>query len=128
MSEPNPTFRHPSHRLVVYNFRYHSHIPRTYTTNVFHSHQKQKTGLKWASKIITQIWRLIYGKWLHHSKLKDEGEALDNHAKELILDSKITDEHEQGQDALPDLYNPYFGTPLSIIFDTSITARKIGTA
>ena len=81
MSEPNPTFRHPSHRLVVYNFRYHSHIPRTYTTNVFHSHRKGKTGLKWAGQLITQICRLIYVQWIHRSKLNHAGEALYDHAK-----------------------------------------------
>ena len=44
MSEPNSTLRVPLHRLVVYNFRYHYHIHCTYTTNVFHSHRKQKKG------------------------------------------------------------------------------------
>ena len=106
MSKHYPIFRHPSHQMVVYNFRYHSHIPHTYTTNVFYSHRKQKNGLKLASQLITQIWRLIYGQWLHSSKLKHAGEALDNHAKELILDAKITDEYERGQDALTNLYNP----------------------
>ena len=45
-------------------------------------------------------------------------ESLDVHAKELILDAEITDEHEHGQDKLTNLYKPYFGTPLSIILDT----------
>ena len=55
MSKSNSTIRHTLHRLEVYNFRYHSYIPRTYTTNVFHSHQKQKTGPKWSIQLITQI-------------------------------------------------------------------------
>ena len=50
-------------------------------------------GLKWASQLITQIWRLIYGQWTHHSKIKYAGEALDDHAKDMILDTNITDEH-----------------------------------
>ena len=81
-------------------------------------------GLKWASKLITQVWRLIYGQWIHHSKFRHAGEALDYHAKELILEDKITDKHEQRQYAQPDLYNPYFVTTLSIILDTLITKRK----
>ena len=80
--------------------------------------------LKWAGQLITQIWRLIYGQWLHHIKLKHARQALENHAKEYILDAKIKDKYKRGQDALTDLYNPYFGTPLYIILDTSITARK----
>ena len=51
-------------------------------------------GLKLASQLITQIWKLIYRQWLHHSKLNHTGEALDNHTKELILNAKILDEHK----------------------------------
>ena len=35
------------------------------------------TGLKWDSKLITQIWKLIYGQCLHHSKHKHAGEMLE---------------------------------------------------
>ena len=104
MSKLNPTFRYPLHWLVIYNFRYPSYIPIIYTTNVFNSHRKQKTGLKWASQLITQIWKLVYGKWLHHSKLKHVGKAWEDHTMELILDADITDKHGLGQDELPDLY------------------------
>ena len=86
MSEYNPTIIHSSHRLAIYNFRYHSYIPRMYTTNLFHSHWKQKTGLKWASQLITQIWKLVYGKWLHRNKINHTGEALYDQTKEIILD------------------------------------------
>ena len=92
MSKPSPTFRHPLYQLVVYNFRYHSYIPCTYTTKIFHSRRKQKMVLKWASQLITQIWRLVYEQWLHSSKLKHARESLDGHAKEIILDDDIIDE------------------------------------
>ena len=59
-------------------------------------------GLKWDSQLITKIWKLIYGQWIHCSKLKQPGEALNDNTKELILDTKITDEHGRGQDTLPD--------------------------
>ena len=85
-------------------------------------------ALKWAIQLITQIWKLINDKWIHCSKLKDAVESLDDHTKVLILDAKIIDEHERGQDTLPYHYNPYLSTPLSAILDTYITARKIGTA
>ena len=99
-----------------------------YTKKIFHSHRRQKTGLKWAYQLITQIWRLVYGQWINRSKLNHTEEAFDNHSKELILSDEIIDEHKQVQDTLPNLYNPYFGTPLSIILDTSITSIKIVTA
>ena len=98
-----------------------------YTQKTYFTHIGRKTGLTWAIQLITQICRLIYGQWHHRSKLKHALEALYNNAKELILDAEITDKHEQVQDTLTNLYNPYFGTPLSIILDTSITARNIGT-
>ena len=101
MYKPKPTFRHPSHRLVIYNFRYHSYIYHTYTINIFHSHQKKKVGLKYTSELITQKWKLIYGKWLQHSKFKHAGTALGKFSRKIILDVKITDKHEQGQDTLP---------------------------
>ena len=63
-------------------------------------------GLKWASQIFTQIWKLIYAQWLHRSKLKHTIEALDDNTKELIINAKIIDEHGRGQDTLPDRYNP----------------------
>ena len=53
----------------------------------------QKMVSKWASQLITQIWRLIYRKWLHRIKVKNAGEVLDDHAKEFTLDAKITDEY-----------------------------------
>ena len=121
MSKSNSTLWRTSHWLVVYTFRIHSYIPCTYTTNVFHSHRNR---LNWDSQLNTQIWKFIYSQWLHCRKLKHSGEALDDHTKELVLDSKITDKHELVQDTLPYCYNPYFITPLSTIFDTSITARK----
>ena len=110
MSESNSTLRHPSHRPADYSFRSHYYIPHTYTTNVFHSYRKQNTGLKWAGQLITQIWKLIYGQWIHHSKFNHTGEALDDHAKYLILDAKIIEEYEQVQDTLTYCYSPYFGT------------------
>ena len=72
---------------------------------------------KWSSQLITQIWKLVYEQWLHRSKLNHTVESLDDHAKELILDAEITDEHKRGQYTLTYEYNPYFGTPLSIILD-----------
>ena len=62
---------------------------------------KENTGTKWANQLITQIWKLVYGQWLHHSKLNHAGEVLDDHTKELILDAKITYKHKQGQYMLP---------------------------
>ena len=91
MYESNYTLRHPSHRLAIYNFKFHRYIPHTYTTNVFHSHWKQKTGLKCSSQLITQLWKLVYGQWLHRSKLNHAGELLDNHTKVLILKAEITE-------------------------------------
>ena len=124
MSEPNPIFTHPSHRLVIYNFRYHSHIPCRYTANVFQSLWKQKTGFNWACQLITQIWRLIYGKWLHCSKLNHVGEELDDHNKEFIIDTKIANKRERDLGALINLYKPDFSTTLFTILYNSITARK----
>ena len=124
MSKSNSTLRHPSHRLDVHNFRFHFYIPHRHTTNVFQSHRKQKTGLKWSIQLITQIWKLIYGQWIYNRKLKHVRGALGNHTKELILKAKITDKHKQGQDTQPYRYNPYFGTSLSTVLYTSITARK----
>ena len=77
-----------------------------YTTNVFYSHRKQKTGLKWAIQLITQIWKIVYFQWPHFSKLRHAGGALDDHTKELILDAEIIEEHKQGQYNLPYHYNP----------------------
>ena len=57
-------------------------------------------GLKWASQLITQIWKLIYSQWIRHSKLKHTGGALGDNTKELILDAKSTDEHGKVQDTL----------------------------
>ena len=49
---------------------------------------------------------------------------MDDHANELILDTKITNEHKQVQDKLPYHYKPYFVTPLSIILNDTSTARN----
>ena len=49
-------------------------------------------------------------QWLHRSKLKHMGEALDNHAKELIIDGEIIEKQKQDQDTLTYRYNPFFGT------------------
>ena len=91
MSGHNPTFRYPSHRLVVHTFRYQYQIPSTYTTKIFQSHRKQKTGFKWAGQLITQICIIIYGQWLRRSKIKHAVEALDEHSTEFIINAKIID-------------------------------------
>ena len=57
--------------------------------------------LKCTSQIITQICKLMYGQWLHHIKLKHAVESLDDNTKEIIVNSEITDKHEQVQDTLP---------------------------
>ena len=67
---------------------------QTYFTHI----GSKKTGLKWASQLITQIWKLVYGKWLHRSKINHVGEVLEDNTKELILSAEITKEHIQGQD------------------------------
>ena len=47
------------------------------TQQTYFTHIKSKrTGLKWASQLITQIWKLIYGKWIHCSEPKHSEEAL----------------------------------------------------
>ena len=61
-------------------------------------------------------------------KLNHAGEALDDRTKELILDAEITEEYKRGQYTLPYQYNSYFGTSIFAILDTSIMARKFGTA
>ena len=122
---PNLTL-HPDILRIDWPYMILSIIPtslaRTQKTYFTHIGSK-KTGLKQASQLITKIWKLIHGQWTQHSKLKHVREALEDHAKELILDAKITYEHKRCQDSLTYFYNPYFGTPLSIILDTSITAR-----
>ena len=67
-------------------------LERTQQTYFNHTGSK-KTGLKWDSQLITQIWRLVYIQCLHHSKVNHAGEALDDNAKELIIDAKITDKN-----------------------------------
>ena len=42
VSKSNSTLRHILYWLAVYSFRSHSYIPLTYTTNLFHSHHKEK--------------------------------------------------------------------------------------
>ena len=61
-------------------------LARTQQTYFTHIGSKQ-TALKWASQLITQIWKLIYGQWLHRSKFNHKGEVLEYHTRDLILDS-----------------------------------------
>ena len=85
-------------------------------------------GLKLASQLIKQIWKLIYKQCLHQSQIKHAREALDDNTKELVLNSEITYKQKRGQDTLLRQYGPYLDTSLSTTLDTSITERKIGTA
>ena len=41
----------------------------------------KRMGLKWASQLITQIWKIIHSQWIHCSKIKHLGEALENTTK-----------------------------------------------
>ena len=74
-----------------------AHTKQTYFTHI----GIIKMGFKWASQLITQNRKLIYGQWIHCSKLNHVVEALDDITKEPIPDAEITDEHGQGQDTLP---------------------------
>ena len=124
MSKSNSTLRHISHRLDVYNFIFiPTPLSRTQHTNFTHI-RRGETGLKLASQLIKQIWKLIYRQCLHHSQIKHAREALDDNTKELVLNSEITYKHKRGQDTLLRQYVPYLNTSLSTILDTSITERK----
>ena len=62
----------------------HKPLARTQQTYLTHI-GRRKTGLKWSSKLINQICKLIYGQWLHRIKLNHSGEALDDYTKEVIF-------------------------------------------
>ena len=64
---------------------------QTYFTHI----GSKKMGLKWAVKLITKIWKLIYSQWLHQNKLKHVGEELEENTNKIILHAKITDGHGQ---------------------------------
>ena len=51
------------------------------TQQTYFTHIGRKTGLKWASQLITQIWKLNYGQWLHRSKTNNTGETLDDNTR-----------------------------------------------
>ena len=55
-------------------------LTHTQQTTFIHIGSKRRV-LKWDSQLIKQVWKLIYGQWLHHSKLKHSGEALDDNTK-----------------------------------------------
>ena len=79
-------------------------IPKSFACtqqNYFTHTGSKKTVLKWASQLITKIWKLVYRQWLHCSKFKHAGEVLDDNTKEIIHIAKITYEHGQVQDTLP---------------------------
>ena len=71
------TLWHPSHWLDVYILDF---IPKSLTRTqqtCFTYIGSKITGFKWDSQLITQIWKLIYGQWIHHSKYKHTGEMLE---------------------------------------------------
>ena len=81
------------------------YVPKslTRTQQMYFTHiGSKKMGHKWSIQLITQIWKLVYGQWLNCSKPKHTIEALDDNTKELIIKSKIIDEHIHVQDTLPD--------------------------
>ena len=83
--------------LLGFNFK-----SLTRAQQVYFTHKGiRRTVLIWSSQLIIQIWKLIHGKWLHHSKLKQALEALEDNNIELIINAKITDEHSRGRDNLP---------------------------
>ena len=83
--------------ILVFIPKYLARTQQTYFTHI----GSKITVIKWASQLIIKIWKLIYGQWFHHSKLKHLREALGDNTKELILDAKITDENGQDQDKSP---------------------------
>ena len=88
ISKFSSTLWHLLHRLAVYNYRFNSKIPRTYTKMYFTHIGIKITGLKWSRKLITKIWKLNYRQRLHHSKLKHSGEALEYKPRNLSLTPK----------------------------------------
>ena len=46
MSKCSSTLLHPLHRLVINDFRFHSQIPCTYTTDTFHTYRKRNNGIQ----------------------------------------------------------------------------------
>ena len=84
-------------------FQYNPIIPKSlaHAQHTYFTHTgSRRTGLKWASQIIIQIWNITHDQWLHYSKLKHAGYVLDDNTKELILGAEIMNENYSVQDTL----------------------------
>ena len=90
----------------------------------FQSCQSRKTGVIWGSKVIKQLWNIVYQLWDHRNKkLHDDNNLYSYNGLQSLRDC-ITKEHRLGQGSLHEVYRIYFRSPLPTLLRHTLEYQR----
>ena len=85
----------------------------------------KRTGLRWTTNLIKQLWHILQAIWLSRNWIKHETEIEGTTANTILLRGAITREYTQGYNTLPwTLYSSYFTITLDTLLTTATIYQK----
>ena len=86
--------------------------------------KRRKLGTRWGIMLTIKLWQIIQKLWIHRNSVLHETEAINLVSGKEHLTEAVFLEHLQGLDNLPNVYAPYFLTPLENLLNKPITQLK----
>lgn len=84
----------------------------------------RKTGIRWGSKLILQLWGMIYKMWLGRSDVLHRKDIIKNISGQCLLDIEIEREYEAGYEELPTVVHKWFQQSKEQLLARSIEYKK----
>ena len=84
----------------------------------------QCTAHCWGTNLISHLWNIFYQIWWHCNNILHQHDKVNILSGLALLCESIRVEHNSGLQSLPNIYNPYFNTPLPLLLSKSTLYLK----
>ena len=93
-------------------------------TDYYSTIGSRKSGARWASNLIKQLWKLLSSVWHDRNQEIFAAEKDPTGSHSCLLRSAITEEHARGRDKLSRHYAPYFAHPVRFLLSKSVYQQQ----
>ena len=84
----------------------------------------KKNSSRWASNLISQLWKIVHKIWCHRNSILHDKHKIDELSGLSPLQQAITSEFNRGYENLPPTYSSYFHHPLQFILSKPVSYQK----
>jgi hypothetical protein len=84
----------------------------------------RKTGIRWGSKIILQLWGMIHKMWLGRNDVLHRKDIINSISGQCLLDIKLEREYDAGYEDLPRVVHKWFQQSKEQLMARSIEYKK----